>query len=218
MSLLLAMPAAAGPADPIGTVVSSNAATSGGTALTAGRTLFSGDLISTAPGGSAQIAVTGGGTVTLTQGSTARILKEAGRLRLEVTQGSAWFCLSDKPLEGKLADAVVHSLDGQAAIGSLTMKGPNAGVIAAEKGRLVVETARNGQSVTLKPGQCVEVTIQTVPPATGAATPGGSLSGRSIAILGGVTIAVISLAAGLHLENKPDDTAKKNAISPFRFP
>jgi len=202
---------------PVGSVVSSHAATVGGSSLTPGRTLFAGDLITTGPGGSAQIAVSGGGVLRVTERSQARLVREAGRTRLEVLAGSAWFCLSDKPLEGGMADAVVRSLDGREAVATLTMKGTDQGVIAAEKGQLIVTTGREGKSVTLREGQCVEVTLRSVKPVGGEAAEAG-WSGTRIAILGAVMATAMSVIALQVNEGGLTDQEKENAVSPFRFP
>jgi hypothetical protein len=96
-------------------------------------------------------------------------------------------------------------------------------IIGAEKGELLVSTAHDGKSVTLREGETVEVTLAD-PPAPGKPQTGGTvgtthLTGAQVAVLTTVlSAAVLAIAAKLALDSKGlTDLEKENAVSPFKF-
>jgi len=96
-------------------------------------------------------------------------------------------------------------------------------LIGAERGELLVSTAHDGKSVTLKEGEAVEVTLAPAPAKpelAGGGTGAPTLTGNQVAILGGTIVLIISLLAiKLASDHKSlTDTQKKNAVSPFQFP
>ncbi len=201
-------------AETVGLVMLVSNATAGGISLTKGMTVYVGDVISVAPGGSLQIGIPGAGRVFVNTDSQARILKEAGQFKLEVLAGSAWFYAGVKQVEGRLADAVIHSAGNSPAIASITMKRPDFAIVMAEKGSILVATTHDGKSVTLQEGQAVEVTVEykvkNGPPEKDPRV----MSNRAVAILGAIVIggiSAITFKAGPPLSG----ATVRQVISPF---
>jgi hypothetical protein len=202
----------------LGTVLRGESATVRGTTLIPGTSIFSGDTIEVALPGSASIALVGGGVVLVASQSKVRLAKEAGRIQLELKEGRAWFCVSEKTLievQGRLADAVIQSDPGLPAVAVLEMLSPTSAIITVVKGRLVVSTAHDAKSVTLREGQCVELAFAPAIPQAGLELPGAR-----VAILSAVVTTLTSvIAARLNEDLRHlSDIEKKNAVSPFRLP
>src|SRR5574341_703513 len=88
---LMVLPASA--ADSIGIVLKAQNAQARAP-LAAGDNVFSGDTISTGPGGSLQISLPGTGVVHVGESSRIRLTKEGLETKLEILANSATFCLT----------------------------------------------------------------------------------------------------------------------------
>ncbi len=176
--LLLAVPAWANPIV-VGSVSRSQAATVRGTDLTPGHTIFSDDIIVVGTHGSAWIALTGGAQVQLGENSQVRLSKTTDNVQLTIDRGLASFRTAEKSgLEASLADATIRSANGMPAVGIVSVRSPQSAIIAAQKGALLISTAHDGKSLTLREGEGVEVML----------VPGKSNS-HGAAIIGGVAAA-----------------------------
>ncbi|MBI1750820.1 MAG: hypothetical protein HY234_05815 [Acidobacteria bacterium] len=234
---LLAVPAGASPstgsravATPIGTISQSDSVIVGGTGALAGTTVFSGDMIEVGPRGSAWILLNGGMQVRVSSESRVRLRGLAGgtnRVELEMFSGAARFRTSETaPVMARLADATVRARGAKPAVGVVSVLSRKSAIIGAEMGELLVTTAHDGKSVTLREGEAVEVTLAEAPPAGKPQPKGGGASGATgltgvqVAILGGVIAAVAAaIAVKLAMDNKNlTDQQKKDAVSPFKFP
>ncbi len=157
--LLLAFPAWGDP-NVVGSVASSEAATVRGTNLTPGSTIFSGDTIEVGAWGSAWITLTGGAQVQVAENSQVRLMKTTASIQLTVDRGGASFrTLEKSPVEARLGDATIRSADGLPAVGLINVRNAQSAVIAAEKGTLVVTTAHDFKTVTLREGEGAEVIL-----------------------------------------------------------
>ena len=230
---LLAVPAAASPTSgspkaalPIGTVSQSNATNISGAGALPGTTVFSGDTIEVGPRGSAWILMNGGRHVRVSSSSRIRMVGQAGgqnRVEMEIFSGAARFGSSETALViARLADATVRAKGTQPAVGLISVLSLRKALISSEKGELLVSTAHDRRSITLREGEAVEVTLAEVPgkPQTGGSTGASSLTGQQVAILGAVVAAVL-IAIGIKLAMDTKDLTlqqKKDAVSPFKFP
>lgn len=217
--LLLACPAWSNPGI-VGTAAASRAATVRGNALLPGSTIFSGDTIEVAAKGSASIAVNGGAQVRVGPGSQVRLSREKETALLEIGRGSAAFRVTQStPFEARLADATIRGTGKEPAVGVVLMRDAKTALIAAEKGELVVSTAYEGKSVTLKEGEGVEVTLAPAPQG-GGGTAATTLAGKWVAILGTVVVGAVLAVALIRsaTDNGLTDPQKRNEVSPFRFP
>ena len=80
-----------GAAEPVGSVTSTNAATVRDMKLTAGSTVFNGDVISVSEHGSAQIALSSGAQAEILSKSSVRLTKLADTIQISVDRGQASF-------------------------------------------------------------------------------------------------------------------------------
>ncbi len=240
--VLLAIPAGGSPAPsspvvphPIGTFCQSNFANVSGAGALAGTTVFSGDIIDVRARGSAWILLSGGMQVRVSPESSLRLRELPGgasRVEMEMFNGAAHFRTGEtSSLVARLADATVRAKGTAAAAGVISVLSKKRAVIAAEKGELLLSTAHDGRSVTLREGEAVEVTLADAPtPDTpqevpqkrakrrGAAAP--ILTGPQIAIIGVVVAATL---ASLGITGSRDNNnltlqQKQDAVSPFKFP
>jgi len=203
----------------VGTAAASQSATVRGSALLPGSTIFSGDTIQVGTNGTVSIAVTGGAQVRVGPRSQVRLSKDKEKTRLEIGSGSASFRVApDVSFEAQLADATIRSTGEGPAVGVVLVADLNRALIAAEKGTLLVRTAHDARSVTLKEGEGVEVSLAPDPQGTNR-VDAPMLSGRRIAILAVVTIGIVAaIAIWRGTTGQLTDEQKRNAVSPFRFP
>lgn len=227
---LLAVPAVASPANtsragasPIGTISQSDFAIIGGAGALAGTTVFSGDVLEVGPRGSAGILLHGGMQVRVSSESRVRLKELAGvakGVELEIFSGAARFRVSEASgVVARLADATVRARGGKPAVGVVSVLSKKSALIAAEKGELLVSTAHDAKSVTLREGEAVEVTLAEALP-QGGATGARGLTGRQVAILGGVIAAVLTAIVLMRAFDNRNLTnqQKQDAVSPFKFP
>ncbi len=223
--LLLALPAWGEPSV-VGNVASSQAATVRGTDLTPGHTIFSDDTIVVGIHGSAWIALTGGAQVQLAEQSQVRLTKSADKVELTIDRGLASFRTAEKSeVEALLGDATIRSANGMPAVGIISVRRPQSAIVAVQKGGLVMITAHDAKSLTLREGEAADVRL--VPEQDkdkdkskgGPAAPGGSWTADKTVILA-VIIRGTATAIGVLLgqsEVQLSETEKKNAVSPFRL-
>lgn len=219
LTALLAFPAWSHPGI-VGTAAASTAAMVRGNSLVAGSTIFSGDTIEVGAGGSAWIALEGGGHLRLAPASQVRLLKTQDQVEFELMRGRVAFRITPNAAKGRLADATISAAGPDPAVGAVTIVEGEGGVVTAEKGVLEVSAAASAKTVRLRAGQGVQIALVAAPPQIGDGRKAKTLSGRRIALLvlllGG---AVVGVAAA---RNRSDDvlsfTEKRNEVSPFRFP
>jgi len=230
LASLLAFPVYGDPSA-VGSFTGGQSASIRGVSLSPGATVFSGDAIEVGTGGSAHIALVGGSQVQVGQESQIRLEKTSNRVQLFIDRGIASFRTGgDSGVEALLADATIRSADGTPAVGIVQIRSPQAAVIAAQKGALVISIAHDGKNVVLREGDAAEVTLAQDTQQTeqqknkkkraGAAVPAGSMSTGKVvliaAIIGGVATAIGVLLA--HNETQQSDKDKCNAVSPFKCP
>ena len=223
--LLLAFPLWGRP-KPIGHVASCHAATVRGASLTPGSTVFSGDSIEVADQGEASVALAGGSQVHLGENSRVCFTKTAEAVRVTVERGGMSFRTGDKAfVEALLGDLTIHPVNGAVTVATIQVRNPQSALIAAEQGTLLLRTSRGSRSLTLRPGEGVEVTL--IPGNAAESTrngcsadppPPGSWTAGTVAVVG-VTLAGVTTAVGLLLRRKGrrlSDQDACNAVSPFR--
>jgi hypothetical protein len=236
---LLAVPATASPSKgspaaalPIGTISQSDATNVGGAGALPGTTVFSGDTIEVGPRGSASILMNGGRHVRLSSDSRVRLYGQAGdanrvEIEMEIFSGAARFRSGEKSaMVARLADATVRAKGTQPAVGLISVLSRRLAVISSEKGELLVNTAHDRKSLTLREGEVVEVILTTEQAPSQEdqkqkrRRTGGAFTRGQVAIIGGL-IAGAFLLVGIR---KATDTAdltnqqKQDMVSPFKFP
>lgn len=231
LSFLLAIPAAASPsktstavAIPIGTFSHSDSTNVSGAGALAGTTVFSGDMIEVGPRGAAGILLNSGMQVRVSSASRLR-LKELGssakHVELEIFSGAARFRTSETSLVvARLADATVRAKGAKPAVGIISILSPNKAMIGAELGELLVSTAHDGRSITLREGEAVELTL-TDPPAQSSnekRTRSGTLTGKQVAVIGILAALAVLLIGVTALSTGLTDQQKQDLVSPFKFP
>jgi len=212
----------------VGNVASSESATVRGTGLTPGSTVFSGDTIEVGPKGIARIALTGGAQVQLGGSSQVQLTKTSAAVQVTIDRGLAAFLTTEKSaVEAILGDATIRAASGTPAIGVVNVRSPREAVIAAQKGTLLISTAHDSKTVTLREGEGAKVTLADEEPKRkrrGAATlPAGSAPSWSAGkvviialILGGAATAIGFLLG--QSEVQLSQQQKCVAVSPFRCP
>jgi len=216
--LLLAFPAWANPTV-VGSVVRSQAASVQGVRLATGSTLYSGDAIHVDAGGAARIALPDGALIQLTENSLVQLARNDATTQLIVDRGSLAFRSTEKsPVEALLGDATIRSADDNLAVGIIQMRGPDAAVIMAEKGRLSIQLAHDGSLTTLREGEGMEVRlVADTAEAQSGPTPAGRSRRRRVILLAIILTGAMT-AIALLLANQEPDLNNCNAVSPFRCP
>jgi hypothetical protein len=227
---LLAAPAWCATNPVVGTAGPSQGATVRGAGLLPGTTLFSGDFVDVGSRGDAALSFGRGSMVRLSEETTLRLEKGDNRVAFELLRGRVAFRSSEQlPLEAHLADANIRSANGLAAVGVMAFRSPKVVVVLAERGSLLISTAHDAKSVSLREGESVEMRLDDQRDdkkddekdrkrAAGASAPGLSHGQwKAIAIITtGVALAVgLLIAEG---ELGLDDSQKRNLVSPFQFP
>jgi hypothetical protein len=187
----------------------------------AGTTIYSGDTLQTFVGGA--IVAIGDSQVRFGAESRARLLREQGRVQVEIQRGRMSLRSSaSSPVEARLADAVITP--GDSAIAGIAVLSESKAMVTAERGSVTLRTSRDDKSVTLRPGESVEVTLwpeeQQPQDERERRRRGGAplLSGKKVAILGAVLLGGISFAAWL-IQHDNDLSAgqKQDLISPYQL-
>lgn len=214
VALLMAFPAWTNPVV-VGSTLGSQQARVRGAELAPGTTIFSGDVIEVGPKGQASLSLAGGAQVDVAAESKLRLSKDASRVVLELGRGAAAFrSTSGAPVEAKIADATIRAAEGSSAAGVVAWRGPNAGVIAAKSGQLLITTAHDGRTVVLNEGEGIEFAYA---PAAND-NDDEDISRRGIIIFGAVIIGLATLAAILLNRNSRDlnQNQQCNLVSPFQ--
>lgn len=224
LTSVLAFPAWGNP-NVVGNISTSKATAVRGATLTPGSTIYSDDPIEVGPQGSAWITLTGGAQVQVEENSLVRLTKLTDRTQLIVDRGTASFrTVEQSPVEALLGDATIRSANSWPAVGIVSVRNAQSAMIAAQKGTLLITTAHDSGSVTLREGEAAEVTL--VPETDeerkkndGPIPAGSSSAGRIVRTA--VILAVLTTTAGFiagHFDPSHTVTQNCNAVSPFRCP
>jgi hypothetical protein len=219
-----------GAAEPLGSITTASATTIRDTSLTAGSTVFSGDVISVAAGGATRIALKGGAQVEVLGNSSVRLSGTDGKTQMSVDRGQATFHSSGTGgISALVADATVRPVDGSESSAVIQSLSQTHSVIAAEKGALLITTAHDGKSFTIAEGQLADLTAVESPAAPddqkkGAPAPGGQSApainppSKTVVLW---TVAILTIGVGVAayvlLHNQAQIPAKtlQNEISPY---
>jgi ferric-dicitrate binding protein FerR (iron transport regulator) len=185
----------------VGVAVQSQSASVHEAALAAGSTVFSGDAITAAANGRAQVALPGGGRVDVLSNSTVRVERNTDGVEFTLERGSAGFqTRPDSPVAALLTDARIRAPKGGSAMGIVGMESPNSALVVAKIGALEVISEHDSKSVLIPEGSAARITLLPEEPAQGQAgvQPAGRSRRRLAVILllagGGVTAGAILAA------------------------
>jgi hypothetical protein len=186
----------------VGVAVQTQSASVHQAALAAGSTVYSGDAISAAAKGRAQVALPGGGRVDVLANSTVRMERNAGGVELTVERGTASFqSLPDSPVAAVLTDVRIRAAKGS-AMGIVGLESPDSALVLARIGALEVITEHDSKSVMIPEGSAARITLVPEEPAQGpVGTTAAGRSRRRMAIIlllagAGVTAGAILAATG----------------------
>ena len=219
----LAFPALAEP-NVIGQAVYSQSATVREGSLALGSTLFSGDTVLVGDKGSARIAVSGGGRIDVLDRSAVRFTRSHSAVQFAVERGGALFRSEPgSSLEALMADATIRPAPGSAAVGIIAYEAADSAIVVASKGALEITTMHDGNALLVPEGSAARLTL--VPDPQGGATPAGrasplgTLSGRTLAIVALLIGGGATLTALLLNNREPDQTTQTliDEISPFKL-
>jgi ferric-dicitrate binding protein FerR (iron transport regulator) len=202
LTLAMVVPAW-GANDVVGTAVQTQSATVHQAALAAGSTVFSGDAITAAVNGRAQVALPGGGRVDVLSNSTVRVERNTDGVQLTLERGSAGFqTRPDSPVQALLTDATVRAPNNGSAMALIGMESPDSALVVARIGALEVITEHDSKSVLIPEGSAARITLLPEEPAQQQAgtQPAGRKRRRLAMVLilagGGVTAGAILAATG----------------------
>lgn len=198
--LALAFPAW-GASEVIGTAVQTQAATVHQSKLVPGSTIYSGDAISAAVNGRAQVALPGGGRVDVLSNSTVRIDRADNEVQLSIERGSASFqTRPESPVAAVLTDAHVRAPKGGSALGIVGMESPDSALVVAKIGTLEVTTDHDSKSILIPEGSAARVTLLPEEPPQAGVPPAGRSRRRLAVVLllagGGVAAGAILATTG----------------------
>ena len=225
--VFVAVSPAWGAAEPVGSVTSTNATTVREMKLTAGSTVFNGDVISVSEHGATQIALSSGAQAEILSNSSVRLTKTADTIQMSVDRGQASFHSSgNKKISALVADATVRPAgNAETAAVIQSLSGTHA-IVAAEKGSLLVTTARDGRSYTLNEGEAADLSATADPSQGGTPPPAGHSTAGITALSGKVliwTVVIVGAAAAVtaylvsRSENTPSTQQLQNEISPAKL-
>lgn len=202
----LCSPAWAGNA-PIGILAAGTAARIRNAPAIAGGSIFSGDRIVVAPGGSASL-VLGNARVLLGGGTAANITNENGTLLLTVSSGQAAFSTHPQsPFAARVGTTVLQPAGQGLAVAALAFHTQTEASFYVEKGEWVA-TDGSGRSVTLHAGERIEL-VQNSDQNNRRRAAGLFLLGTAIA----GTATGVGLAFGM-AEDTISKQTRSNAVSP----
>jgi ferric-dicitrate binding protein FerR (iron transport regulator) len=199
LTLALALPTW-GANEIVGVTVQSQAATVRQAALAEGSTVYSGDAISAAANGRAQVALPGGGRVDVLSNSTVRVERDKEGVSLTVERGTASFqSRPESPVAALLPDARIRAAKGT-ALGMVGMESPESALVVASKGALEIFTEHDSKSVLIAEGSAARITLVPDEAPQGGTTPAGRRRRRLAIVLllagGAVTAGAIIAATG----------------------
>jgi ferric-dicitrate binding protein FerR (iron transport regulator) len=202
LTFVLALPTW-GVNDVVGVAVQTQAATIHQAKLAAGSTVYSGDAISAATNGRAQISLPGGGRVDVLSNSTVRVERKGEGVEMTLEQGNASFqSLPDSPVTALLTGASVRAPKGSSAMGLIGMESPDSVLVVARIGALEVTSEHDAKSVLVPQGSAARISLLPEEPAQGpAGVPAAGRSRRRLAVIlllvgGGATAGAILAATG----------------------
>ena len=187
----------------VGVAVQTQSASVRRAALAAGSTVYSGDAISAAANGRAQVAIPGGGRVDVLSNSTVRVERNAEGVQLTVERGSASFqSRPDSPVAAVMTDATIRATKGGSALGIIGLESPDSALVVARIGALEVITEHDSKSVLIPEGSAARITLLPEEPEQGqvGVQPAGRNRRRMAIVLllagGAVTAGAILAATG----------------------
>jgi ferric-dicitrate binding protein FerR (iron transport regulator) len=202
LTLVLALPTW-GANEVVGVAVQTQSATVHQAALATGSTVFSGDAITAAANGRAQVSLPGGGRVDVLSNSTVTVERNAEGVELTLERGSASFqTRPDSQVAALFPDVRVRAPEGGSAMGVVGMESPDSVLVVAKIGVLEVISEHDSKSVLVPEGSAARITLLPEEPAQGQAgvQPAGRKRRRLAVILllagGGVTAGAILAATG----------------------
>jgi hypothetical protein len=216
-----------GAAEPVGSVTSTSATTVRDMKLTAGSTVFNGDVISVSEHGVTQIALSDGARAEILSNSSVRLTKTAETIQMSVDRGQASFHSSgNKKISALVADATVRPAGSTETSAVLQALSGTHAIVAAEKGSLLVTTALDGKTYTLNEGEAADLSATADPSQGGAPPPAGHSTAGITALSGKVliwTVVIIAAAAAVTAylvsreENTPSTQQLQNEVSPAKL-
>lgn len=203
LTLTLALPTLGATNEVVGVAVQSQSATVRQAKLATGSTVFSGDAITAAANGRAQVSLAGGGRVDVLSNSTVLVERNSEGVELTLQRGSASFqTRPDSPVAALFTDVRVRAPKGGTAMGIIGMESPDSALIVAKIGALEVISEHDSRSVLVPEGSAARISYLPEEPAQGQAgvQPAGRRNRRLAVILllagGGVTAGAILAATG----------------------
>jgi len=214
LTLVLAFPTW-GANEVVGVAVQTQSASVRQAVLAAGSTVYSGDAVTAAANGRAQVALPGGGRVDVLSNSTVRVERNAEGVQLTVERGSASFqSRPDSLVAAVMTDARIRAPKGGSVLGIVGLESPDSALVVAKIGALEVITEHDSKSILIPEGSAARITLVPEQPEQGqiGVQPAGR-SRRRLAIVlllagGAVTAGAILAATG-----GSDDPA--TPVSPF---
>ena len=192
LALFLLLPTYAANVTALGTVVYADHANVGNASASAGSTVFGGDRLATAQGGSVQVRA-GAARFLLSQSSSAILLQEDTSAAAILTSGSATFSTaSSNAFALHVFSAVVRPNSDDPTIGQVTILGRNEMLVKSTKGALACTV--DGETRVIAEGESYRVVIADTSAA--AQGPAGGGSGRP-PLRAGRSKAMYYIAAGV---------------------
>ena len=216
-----------GSGQPLGSISSSMGATVRDMKLTPGSTVFMGDVISVAQHGGARIALGSGAQAEVLGNSSVRLTMADNRVQMVVERGQASFhAVGDEGISALVADAIVRPAGTAETLAVIQSLSETHAVVAAQKGALLLTTARDGKVYTIPEGEAADLSAADAPQQGGAPVPAGkSAPGMSVNKKKVVIWTVVVVSAGVALtayllsrkETGLSTTALGNEISPAKL-
>jgi len=187
----------------VGTTVRSQSATIQQAKLAAGSTVYSGDAITAARDGHAQVSLPGGGRVDVLSNSTVRVERNAEGVELTLERGTTSFqTRPDSQITALLTDARIRAPKGGSALGIVGMESPDSALVVAKIGTLEIISEHDSKSVLVPEGSAARISLVPEQPEQGqVGVQAAGRSRRRLAIIlllagGGVTAGAILAATG----------------------
>jgi len=223
LSLLLAAWPLWSSTDILGTVTNSQDTLIRGINAVPGGSIFDGDTITVANGGTAWLTLAGGGQVLLGRNSQVRLARVEKTIGLDISGGAVTFRTgADAPVLGIVADGTFRPAGNAPAVGQIAFLASDRALFLARQGDWTLAIDNNGASVTIHAGETMEARIvpesALPPPAQQAPPPEKKKKRKALGLIligGGIIAAGTGIGLGLGSnESFVTFQQKQNAISP----
>lgn len=185
------------PSTVLGTIIAAERARAGGSALSAGTTLFGGERLATDEQGAMQARI-GNARIYLGAASSATLASDAGVPSATLTGGTLVFSATGpNSFELRVADAQIRAQGNGPTVAQVTLLGPKEMIVSSRRGPLSITIGEETKVIPETGSYRVLVDPPAMPEAQGPRGSGTGSPQRSARSKDRILILLIAVSAGL---------------------